>query len=468
MESVTLSDILAAKEQRAEVQTIMCRRYSSPVVCFSVNIPGAIKYTPDAVSLIYRAADLFRDAARAENFPIHEERFYHRATGPEAIVAISAQPFRLKQVAISVEETGFGRLLDIDVIDFDGTQVSRRALGLTARDCLVCQRPALECIRSQAHQLPELSKAVDNLFKAFRAEQTKGWPPVVQAISKLALEAVLMETACTPAPGLVDRANSGAHSDMDYFTFIKSTAAISETLGRCAAAGWYHTGEPQELMPVLRVIGRDGERCMFSATQGVNTQKGLVFLFGVLTAAAAFTLQSGFERLIDRVLQCAAAICRGLVERELQVLRTALPGRQLTAGERLFLECGVTGIRGELENQLPSVMTRGLPSLDEALRAGLNLNDALVHTLVGLISLTQDTTIINRHGLAVLQEVQHRAEKVMWYGGMISSEGRGHIARMDREFTERNISPGGSADLLAATYFLHGLSRLWNGDAYKG
>ena len=43
-------------------------------------------------------------------------------------------------------------------------------------------------------------------------------------IAAFAVEGMLYEVTATPKPGLVDRANNGAHYDMDYFTFMSSAA----------------------------------------------------------------------------------------------------------------------------------------------------------------------------------------------------------------------------------------------------
>ena len=46
-------------------------------------------------------------------------------------------------------------------------------------------------------------------------------------------------------------------------------------------------------------------------------------------------------------------------------------------------------------------------------------------------------------------------------GGMLTERGRAHVHELDALFSsQRNISPGGSADLLAVTYFLHKIE-LW-------
>ena len=46
-------------------------------------------------------------------------------------------------------------------------------------------------------------------------------------IAACAVEALLVEAAATPKPGLVDRANNGAHRDMDFFTFQASAAVLA-------------------------------------------------------------------------------------------------------------------------------------------------------------------------------------------------------------------------------------------------
>ena len=46
-------------------------------------------------------------------------------------------------------------------------------------------------------------------------------------ISSLATKSMIYEVAVSPKPGLVDRFNSGAHKDMDFFTFIDSSMILT-------------------------------------------------------------------------------------------------------------------------------------------------------------------------------------------------------------------------------------------------
>lgn len=107
-----------------------------------------------------------------------------------------------------------------------------------------------------------------------------------------------------------------------------------------------------------------------------------------------------------------------------------------------------------MEAGMPSIREHGLPILKVALAQGVSLNDALVHTLMSLMTVVQDTTILNRHGMKTLLAVQNEAKQIMAQGGMFSELGRAQIKSLDHSFIARNISPGGVADLLAATYFL--------------
>ncbi|MBU2703985.1 triphosphoribosyl-dephospho-CoA synthase CitG [Sporomusaceae bacterium BoRhaA] len=289
------------------------------------------------------------------------------------------------------------------------------------------------------------------------------WPSPVEIIGSTAVEAMLMEAACAPAPGLVDRFNSGAHQDMDFFTFIKSSSALGPAMYYCANVGWQHTGSSQELLPVLRTIGQKAEKVMFAATNGINTQKGLLFLLGIMTAAAAKSLRGGYPNsIIEVTLKEAAQICAGIVERELKSLQCILPERKLTAGEQLFLNYGITGIRGEIEAGLPIVRNQGLPCLQEALEVGLTLNDALIHALIGIMCKAQDTTVLNRHNPSTLTEIQETARSILQAGGMLTDMGRKRIEELDKEYARRRISPGGSADLLAIVYFLYCLQQKCN------
>ena len=455
MQQVTLTAVLEAKERLASLQAQLLNTYKMSLVSITTNIPGAVKDTPESRNLLRAAVDRLRAVSQEQSFVIMEERFLYLPTGPVALLVVDAEPDKLKLACVVVEESGYyARLFDLDVFDADGKQISRRNLGQPERTCFLCEQPAVLCRRSANHDSRDVLNNVKERLTAFAAVAANPWPGVIWDIGSWAVEAMLMEAACTPAPGLVDRDNPGAHKDMDFFTFLMSSSALAGTMFRCAAAGYQHQGELVDLLPMLRCIGKDGERHMLEATGGVNTQKGLLFLLGILSAAASNCLKQAQHVTAIQILDTAAAMTTGIVERELVPL-AAKAAAKLTAGEKLYLQYGVTGIRGEIEAGIPSIRNCGLPVLTNALEQGLSLNDALVHTLMNLMTTVQDTTILHRHNLDTLREVQELAKSVVAQGGMLTEMGRAQIIALDKRFIDRNISPGGVADLLAATYFLY-------------
>ena len=283
-------------------------------------------------------------------------------------------------------------------------------------------------------------------------------PKAIQDIGTIAVEAMLMEANCAPAPGLVDRFNSGAHNDMDIFTFIKSSAALGPAMYNFAAMGYTFTGELHTLLQHMRSTGIDAERDMFKATKNVNTQKGLLFLLGILCAAAGYTYQQHHKIEAHAVLSNVKVICSNLVAQELGNIGNKT---NLTAGERLYLTYGVRGIRGEMEDGLPAILKVGLPAYREAKAHGVSEDQCLVHTLLSIMTEAEDTTILHRHDMDTLQRVQSDAKRILSQGGALTKEGLETIRELDKEYTAAWISPGGSADLLAATHFLYTLEETY-------
>ena len=271
-------------------------------------------------------------------------------------------------------------------------------------------------------------------------------------IGRTALEAMLIEVSVTPKPGLVDRNNSGAHSDMGFFTFLKSAAALRHSFDNFADTGIMAGRRgvaPADMFPLLRKLGLDAETEMFDATGGVNTHKGEIFTLGVLSACAGY-LSEREEVSAERIMELAGCVCAGLCERDFAGVKEKAT---LTKGERVYLEYGYAGIRGEAEAGYPCVRNAGLPALKKYLADGHNMNDALAFTLLHIMAVNFDTNIISRHNMQTLGEVFGAAREIIARGPKLAD-----IRRLDREFIARNISPSGSADLLAATYFLYALN----------
>ena len=271
-----------------------------------------------------------------------------------------------------------------------------------------------------------------------------------------ALRAMLYETAVHPKPGLVGPFDAGAHRDMTRFTFIDSAVALAPWMPLFVRAGFRRgAAAPGDLLPVVRRIGRRAERAMFRATGGVNTHKGLLFSFAILCAAVGLLASREEPASPERLSAVASGIVGGIVERELASLLVTPPSRPLTAGERLYLSHGLTGVRGEAELGFPTVVRHALPFLREALDSGRSPAEAGTDTLCVIMTRSDDTNVVHRAGIEGLEFMRATARKILAAGGMSTAEGRLLLAEAERAFMERDISPGGSADLLAVAFMLY-------------
>jgi holo-ACP synthase/triphosphoribosyl-dephospho-CoA synthase len=300
---------------------------------------------------------------------------------------------------------------------------------------------AAVCARSRTHSVQELRDRTDFLLYLAARQH------MAEYIAVRAYLALLQEVKTTPKPGLVDRRNSGAHKDMDMRHFFASANALRPFFCRFAETG-YLTRDyfPTETFRKIRSIGMEAEEAMLAATHGVNTHKGAIFTMGLFCAACG---RLGPDRWqAEEILAEISAMTSGVVESDFAGV-TAENAK--TPGERLYVLHGITGIRGQAEKGFPAIRDVGLPVLREGLKKGLSLNDAGAVALLHLLTATEDTNIINRTDIGTLESVQREMKT------FLQSEPFPDLAKieaLDEDFIRRNLSPGGTADLLAATYFL--------------
>lgn len=271
----------------------------------------------------------------------------------------------------------------------------------------------------------------------------------LQKVGQYLTQAILLEVSTHPKPGLVTRLSNGAHKDMSIFTFMMSSAVLSKAFNDLQDIGQAHKGTLAELFCKLRSYGVGAEAELLRVTKGVNTQRGILFAGGIVSAVSGYAMNMGLSR--NALLPMIKEMAAGLVARELKNLDHAA----MTAGEKLYYKYGITGIRGEVENGFPSVINHGLPALEDAFNKGATINDALVHALIALMTVVEDSNVIWRTDYETLLEVQRIAKDILNLGSVFTEKGRMAIAETERYFLQRRISPGGSADLLSITITLY-------------
>lgn len=415
---VTVPDMLLARDLRVQKQQEMLNSHRCPLVSFTMNIAGAIKLDP-AILRAFREGErmILRELARL-NAVFLDETETVAPTGCEKLWAVDFDAQSLKKRMCQIEEScALGRLFDIDVIASDGAHLSRPS----ERTCLICGAPVRACARSRAHSAEELyQKAQDVIHRHFREKHVR-W------IGLQAQRALLYEAVTTPKPGLVDCENSGSHTDMDLFSFMDSAAVLRPYFEDCARIAD---------ADALQFAGMQAEDEMFRFARA-NTHQGAIFSLGILCHAAG---QCGENADVETILRKAAEVGQLYLNR-----MTDHP----SAHTDQYRRYGLTGARGEAASGFRSAMEVGLPALEKALKDGRSLPEAGLHALLCLMANVRDANIIRRGGMKAQQWVMEQAQNASL----------SDLREMNEAFVRRNLSPGGSADLLAVTYFLHFLTQ---------
>lgn len=471
----TLPEILDARERRMFRQQELLREVndSCSLISFSMNIAGEIKSFPLCEAAFNEGLKELRTRISADKILHFEE---HRAnTGPEAFFLLAIPALEVKKLTASIEESHpVGRLFDMDVICPGGASISRSAIGLAPRTCLICGQNAKACARSRNHTLEVIlwrtAQILNDFFKGRAAD----------AAAACAVRALLYEVSATPKPGLVDRNNSGSHKDMDFFTFLDSSAALIPWFRDFFCIGWdYCTEFDEQIFSRLRYAGQKAEAKMLAATKGVNTHKGLIFATAIVLGALGkvFAEQNGLasdnstncQLIINQpaTLTKVIAFCQtlgscalgdfefcGLSAARQQAVNSqhSIPMSQKklpTAGERFHKTYGITGARGEAAAGFPSALTYGIPALKHWLGKGFSLNDAAALTLISLLSQVDDTNMIHRGGLDLALESKKEAGTLL--EEITPDNFKEKLAALDTSYIEKNLSPGGCADLLAVS-----------------
>ncbi|MBP6123308.1 MULTISPECIES: triphosphoribosyl-dephospho-CoA synthase CitG [Providencia] len=270
---------------------------------------------------------------------------------------------------------------------------------------------------------------------------------LIQHYSQLAWQAMLAEVNLTPKPGLVDKYNTGAHKDMALTDFHLSANAIAQYFPQFILAGaQYKHLAIEQVLPEIRSIGIACEKAMFRATQGVNTHKGSIFSLGLVLTVIGRQLALRQKISPMAISRLVAEMCQGIND-ELK-----RPTDNLTAGQRLYQQYGLTGARGEAESGYHLVINHSLPYYLQQLAIGKIQDIALIDTLILLMKINDDTNIANRGGMQGLVWTKQQATLLL-QSGINHPSDLVKVQIFDQQCIERNLSPGGSADLLILTWF---------------
>lgn len=253
------------------------------------------------------------------------------------------------------------------------------------------------------------------------------WPYL---LADLAGRALQLELDTPGKPGLVGPDSNGAHRDMDYSTMQKGMAALRPFWPRMAQAS-----SAEE----LRQLGIEAEQAMMAATGGVNTHRGAIFCIGlILQVFCSITQSADIQQDLRKGvhLQVHRLYGKSLSENE---LRESASGAKDVKGAKAMAD---DGYRQLFEDWLP-YFASGAGELK---------------TLLRIMSTLEDTCVIKRVGYERAQEVKREADEILRIAqndkNVAQNDG---LTEMCRRYAAEGISPGGAADMLALTIFIHSI-----------
>lgn len=449
---VSLEEILNARENRVKIQQKMLQKAPTCLLSFTLNIPGPVKVFPYTKWAYEVGSSIISKGVSLLNGDVLEQFEAKNETGWEGFFALNLPPEEIKTYLLEQEEHHpLGRLFDFDVLRTDGSKLSRQELGFPERTCLLCGNPAFLCGRSRTHSAQELLAKEIELMENFFISRLSNH------IGLLMQKALFYEVNTSLKPGLVDRLHNGSHKDMRLSTFINSAYSLTDYFCQCVKEGLSCDCSKKELpllFQKLRGIGKQAEKNMLFATQGINTHKGIIFSGGILCAAIGYYISTNSKDISsENFLLSLPEICRCMLPELLSDYLTLTPDTAKTNGEKLYLKYKITGIRGEAKEGFPLLFNVGFPLFQAVLKKGFSLWQAGLITLLHYIACTEDTNLIIRSDYQLACKIQKDLQQFLAHATY--EEQLSILPKLDAFFVSRNISPGGSADMLALTYFLY-------------
>ena len=437
-----LQSILEARNQRALFKKQLTQK-GFPCVSLSLNVPGFPKSNSIVQFFFRHCLKDLKYFLKSNLIEIQNNDAVEISddAGDFFIVPCSTgflHLSELKQICEDFEENHpLGRFIDVDLNDDRGNTISSGKSKL----CFFCQdKPAIECRCENAHDPEQLRSFMFSKMSEYCRKQRES--AIIRQIASFGLKALLYEISLSPKPGLVDKFSNGSHADMNYLTFVDSSVAISGWFNDMVRAGFsFQDDDLTKALPIIRNIGLRMESAMYNATRNINTQKGIIFLMGLSLFASGklFSQSDQFETELFRNI--IKDICKDLVRKELINSSRS----KISHGEQIFQKYGFGGARGEAESGFRSVFEFGLSQLTGV----AELNDiTMIKSFLAIASNNMDTNILYRRGRNVLSDFQLLCKKA------VEDFNDKNYSAVIEFCKSENISPGGSADLLAVTIFV--------------
>ena len=208
---------------------------------------------------------------------------------------------------------------------------------------------------------------------------------------------------------------------------------------------------------------------MFTTTKGVNTHKGALFSLGLAVVGGAYLMHRKGKVEANELQQFVMEMAR------------QFPDSKGTHGSEVTEKYHIDGVLAIARKGYPDLFDKWLPFLiKEELRmkneelansVGSLSNESssfVLHaTLLYIMSMLDDTNVYYRRGEEGARMVKEEAGRLLnqacgmkneeSFSANYSQQTNSSLEKMNKRFIAENISPGGSADMLALTLLVNSL-----------
>ena len=271
-------------------------------------------------------------------------------------------------------------------------------------------------------------------------------------VARLAVGSLHAELCLYPKPGLVSLVDTGSHTDMDASTFMRSLFSLRHYFKSICLAGLNDAPFAR-----LKQLGIAAETAMLKATRGINTHRGAIFSLGLLCAAAGRAHAQGTPTTPAALR--ATMLIRWGEELAMHASAPSVPAAT-SNGLRVAARYAASGAREEGALGLPSVFEIGVPALQAARARGATMTMARIDALFALMAHISDSNVYHRAGPQGARTVRLHARRFLDAGGTANCDWHASALASHRVFVERRLSPGGAADLLAASCLVQSIAAL--------
>ena len=409
--------LLGARDCRhKKIQQLLKKNAS--VILIKANIPDKNKNINEAHFLVR-----FFSIVLQKQIELDTEVTCVSADGPYLLASTNeSDSLTIKTLCMRIEnDHPIGRFIDIDVFNKAEQSLSRLALNKEKRKCYLCNKDAFFCSRNKTHSSKDLISHIKNSISTY----------LETTISFFMKKSLMLELDLDHKFGLVTKTSNGSHQDMDYALMIKAQGVITPLLTSLFLVG-YNSNSLETLLEEARPIGIEAEKMMFKKTGGINCYKGLIFVLGITILSVGYTLShnEGFDDIFRNVKRISHSLYNEFEQEE------------TSFGLNAYKRYQIRGVRGEVRHGLLSIRT-ALQTYEG------NSDIELRKALKSLVVSCEDTVLLKR------------AESIDFYYEIKKQISNLDVANIDvvKRYTKfaisKNLSFGGSADLLIVTIFLN-------------